>query len=106
MPLEENAWPMYNGGMYIVTNREIRPEKRGFAKFGKEPNARGPNTLRMVQVLKIDRKWRIELLPDSVDRKVKVDGETTTVTESGSKVAARTVFQRLTSQPKTGPKKD
>ena len=60
----------------------------------------------MVKVLKIDRKWRIDLVPDSVDRKVKVDGETTTVTESGSKVAARTVFQRLTSQPKTGPKKD
>ena len=31
-----------NGGMYIITNREIRPEKRGFDKFGKEPNASSP----------------------------------------------------------------
>lgn len=91
-----------DGSMYIVTNREVDPDASGFDMFGKDPNARGPNELRIAKVRKAGKKWQIEVLPDNVTRKEK--GET--IVEPASRMAARTIFRRLADQPRTGPRKD
>ena len=91
-----------DGAMYIVTNREIHTRKRGFDKFGKETNSRGPNELRMAKVQRVRGDWKISIVPDTVKRRA---GSKVTE-EPGSVAAARTIFQRLTNQPKTGPRKD
>ncbi|MEM8563823.1 MAG: alpha/beta hydrolase [Pseudomonadota bacterium] len=50
--------------MYIITNRKIRDE-HGLAKFGKEPNAAGPNELRLLEVNDADLS-DIKLLEDEL----------------------------------------
>ncbi len=90
-----------DGGMYIVTNREVSSSKRGFNKFGKEPSAKGPLELRLVKVRKQGRSWDIQIMPDTVKRRV--GGESVEVPYS--KIAARTIFDRLTASPPTGPRR-
>lgn len=36
--------------MYVITNREIKDNAKGLGKFGREPNHKGPNELRLMEV--------------------------------------------------------
>lgn len=87
------------GGMYIVTNREVFAHKHGFNKFGKEPNAKGPLELRMARVTKTRGGWKIEILSDEAKRRA--GGKT--IVEPQSKAAARTIFNRISKSPRSGP---
>lgn len=54
--------------VYVVTNRRIDSDKRGIAKFGKTPSVEGPNTLRLFDITRISKGWRIELLDDELPK--------------------------------------
>ncbi len=57
--------------MYFITNRQMVPNKRGFNKFSKHPNEKGPNELTAVEVTGV-RKPTVTILKDEVpDSKVK-----------------------------------
>lgn len=53
--------------MFVITNRCVFPDKKGFAIFGKRPSERGPNELRLARVNRVSGKWKIQLLPDELD---------------------------------------
>jgi len=53
--------------MFIITNRQLHPDKSGLAQFGTRPNAAGPNELRMVEVTRSGRAWNVEIVPDVLD---------------------------------------
>ncbi len=57
--------------MFIVTNRQVHEQKRGFNKFGHIPNEHGPHELRIVEVTKRGSKWIVDVLPDIIDNKMK-----------------------------------
>ena len=56
--------------MYVVTNRDVREtrsgEVAGLDIFGKEPNRKGPNELRIVKVERQGRDWVAEVLKDKM----------------------------------------
>jgi esterase/lipase superfamily enzyme len=54
--------------MYVVTNREIVDGVKGFEQFGKRPNAKGPNELRLAEVVKRGSGWRVTFLDDEMER--------------------------------------
>lgn len=51
--------------MYVVTNRNVIEGESGFAKFGKQPNAEGPNELRLVKVEKRGRGWSVKIMKET-----------------------------------------
>lgn len=53
--------------MYLVTNREIDPSRRGLAIFGDTPNYKGPNELRLVEITRSGRSYRTHVVEDRVD---------------------------------------
>ena len=54
--------------LYIVTNREIIPDEKGFAQLGSRPNAKGPNELRVVNISRSSSgRYRVQVLPDALD---------------------------------------
>jgi hypothetical protein len=42
--------------MYVVTNRRLTRDSGDLGLFSKEPNRKGPNELRLVNVTKVDSK--------------------------------------------------
>lgn len=50
--------------MYIITNRKVIERSNTLRALGKEPSPQGPNEIRMVDVQKTDRSWRIRVLPN------------------------------------------
>ena len=78
-----------DGGMYIVTNREVFEGRSGFDQFGESPSPKGPLELRIAKVLKRGREWQIDIQPDKVV----------------SQVAAKMIFDRLKASPRSGPKR-
>ncbi|MBX3179341.1 MAG: alpha/beta hydrolase [Candidatus Hydrogenedentes bacterium] len=56
--------------MFVVTNREVFPRRRGFDMFGKKPAA-GADTLRLVEATGSPGNWRLELLKDRADEAMK-----------------------------------
>ncbi|QDU82966.1 hypothetical protein Pla163_00610 [Planctomycetes bacterium Pla163] len=53
--------------MYLVTNRELDPSRRGLAIFGDTPNHKGPNELRLVEVTRSGKSYRTHVVEDRVD---------------------------------------
>lgn len=53
--------------MFIVTNRQVVQDAKGFDKLGSKPNAEGPNELRLVEATKRNKRWVIKILPDKLD---------------------------------------
>jgi esterase/lipase superfamily enzyme len=53
--------------VFVVTNRVIHEEKTDLDAFGKEPNASGPNELRLVEVSKVGGKFKVQALQDRLD---------------------------------------
>jgi esterase/lipase superfamily enzyme len=56
--------------MYVVTNREVRETKPGqpgdLGIFGKQPNRKGPNELRIVRVERNGNDWTAETQKDQI----------------------------------------
>ena len=77
--------------MYIVTNRQLNERKRGFNIFGKKPNEKGPNELRLVEVT-----------GSQGNRKISVIKEVEGAKEVPSKAIARRVFQQLSAKARQG----
>ena len=42
--------------MYVVTNRRLTKDSGDLGLFSKEPNRKGPNELRLVNVTQVDSK--------------------------------------------------
>jgi esterase/lipase superfamily enzyme len=54
--------------MYVVTNREVIAGETGLEQFGKRPNAKGPNELRLAEVVKRGRGWAVTFLDDELPK--------------------------------------
>jgi hypothetical protein len=54
--------------MFLVTNREVFPTRTGLKAFGDNPNPKGPNELRMAEVVRKGGQWQIEILPDTLSK--------------------------------------
>ncbi len=52
--------------MYVITNRQIVDDEKGLDKFGKRPNGKGPNELRLADVRRKGRGWDVEFLEDEL----------------------------------------
>ncbi|MEQ8496979.1 MAG: alpha/beta hydrolase, partial [Gammaproteobacteria bacterium] len=52
--------------MYVITNREVIDSAQGLDKFGSRPNAKGPHELRLADVRRSGRGWRVEFLDDEL----------------------------------------
>lgn len=50
--------------MYVVTNREVKDDASGLAQFGASPNRAGANELRLAEVSRRGRGWRVRFLED------------------------------------------
>lgn len=50
--------------MYLITNRALDKKGKGLKVFGKKPNAEGPNELRLVEVNRVRREWKVKEVPD------------------------------------------
>ena len=51
--------------MYLITNRKLS-KASSLKCFGKSPNVKGPNELRLVRVDKLDNGWKVEPLDDKL----------------------------------------
>ncbi len=54
--------------MYLITNRALVNAK-GLKVFGKKPNAKGPNELRLVKVEKSGQAWKVKPVTDRLTQK-------------------------------------
>lgn len=52
--------------MCVITNRELREGETGLDRFGKRPNNKGPNELRLAEVRRHGTGWRVEFLDDEL----------------------------------------
>jgi len=52
--------------MYLITNRVLNSSNKGLAVFGKTPNPKGPNELRLVRVTKINNVWVTKEVKDKL----------------------------------------
>lgn len=55
--------------MYVITNREVVEGKTGLEQFGKRPNNKGPNELRLARVTRRGSGWQVEFLEDELPKK-------------------------------------
>ncbi len=55
--------------MFIVTNRKISKKKGGFSIFKKTPNPKGPNELRLLELVSEGDKKNFTLLSDKIPKK-------------------------------------
>ena len=53
--------------MFIITNRTLS-RNRTLRAFGKQPNASGPNELRLAEVTKSGRSWRVKPIRDRLSK--------------------------------------
>ncbi len=52
--------------MYLITNRAINEKEKGLKAFSKEPSAKGPNELRLMQVSKNGSGWQVKSFTDKL----------------------------------------
>ncbi len=55
--------------MYLITNRELNKKSKGLKFFGKQPNAKGPNELRLVEANKASKSWVVKEIYDQLTPK-------------------------------------
>lgn len=55
--------------MYLITNRKVNTGKKDLDCFGKDPNPKGPNELRLVRVEKTGQGWQVEVVKDKLTKK-------------------------------------
>lgn len=56
--------------MFLVTNREPRKMSGGPDILGKHLNPKGPHELRLVEAVRKNRKWKLQVLPDQVTKEM------------------------------------
>ncbi|MDJ0938758.1 MAG: alpha/beta hydrolase [Woeseiaceae bacterium] len=54
--------------MYVITNREVLDNKTGLDQFGKRPNRKGPNELRLAEVTRKGGGWHVKFLEDELPK--------------------------------------
>ena len=54
--------------MYLITNRKLTNAK-SLKCFGKSPNVKGPNELRLVKVEKSGKGWKVDPVDDQLSKK-------------------------------------
>ncbi len=57
--------------MYLVTNRNVTGSQDDLKKLGPKPNPKGPNELRLARATKKATGWKVEVLRDKLDNKMK-----------------------------------
>lgn len=87
--------------MFVITNRKVKDSATGLDKFGKTPNEKGNNELRLAQVTKRRKSYTVKFLDDKLDEdeareliddfKLSLDPEDTQY--ASLKVACQTVRQ-------------
>lgn len=55
--------------MYVVTNRKVNDTESGLDKFGKTPNEKGNNELRLARVTRRGTGFEVEFLDDELDNR-------------------------------------
>lgn len=50
--------------MYVITNRQIVEDESGIAQFGHKVNDKGPNELRIADVRRAGKGWKVDFLDD------------------------------------------
>jgi len=93
--------------MYLITNRQLTRSK-GLRCFGNKPNPKGPNELRLVQVEKSGKSWKVEPVIDELSKamvndlnaeyKLNID---TSVQWYGSLKVACEIFHRARTEKKS-----
>lgn len=53
--------------MFLVTNRAVNEALSNVDAFGHHPNEKGPNELRIAEVQRSGKKWKVRILPDWID---------------------------------------
>ncbi len=88
--------------MFIVTNRAVRPNAKGLSRLGDEPNEKGPNELRLVEATKSGGAWKIDILPDTLDAKMKKEVGLAGAPDPvyASAYAARKILRRVRKEKK------
>ena len=87
--------------MFVVTNRAIRSRKKGLDQFGKSPNSKGPNELRVFEATREGKKWDIDLLPDLLTREQKEESDMPVSKPAySSHWAARKILDRVQAKEK------
>ncbi|MEM1223870.1 MAG: alpha/beta hydrolase [Verrucomicrobiota bacterium] len=59
--------------MFVVTNREILEGRKDLKQVGHRPNSKGANELRLLRADKIRGEWKVEVLADKMDAKMKAE---------------------------------
>lgn len=54
--------------MYVITNRELLTGKKSLALFGKRPNPKGAQELRILKVNRSGRGWRVSSVADRLSK--------------------------------------
>lgn len=54
--------------MFVITNRKVEESATGLDKFGKTPNEKGNNELRLAEVTKKRKGYTVEFLDDELDK--------------------------------------
>ena len=93
--------------MYIITNRQLT-KKDGLKSFGKDPNPKGPNELRMTKVLKSGNKWKVSQITDtlslaskkSLKKKYQLDIDVNETWHASLKIACE-LFEKARKQKKS-----
>lgn len=57
--------------MYVVTNRQLKKDEGNLDIFSKEPNAKGPNELRLVKITKSGSEFKARLLDNKLSESEK-----------------------------------
>ena len=94
--------------MYLITNRALDTGKIGLGVFGKTPNPKGPNELRLMRVTKKNNSWSarpvIDKLPPAtvktLKKKYKLDLDISTPWHGSLKVACE-LFDQARIQKKS-----
>ena len=53
--------------MFVITNRKVEQDKTGLDQFGKTPNEKGANELRLAQISKKANRYTVKFLDDELD---------------------------------------
>ncbi len=54
--------------MYVITNRNLKPNGKGLDVFGSKPNLEGPNELRLLRVTRSEKSYKVELIDDRLSK--------------------------------------
>ncbi len=87
--------------MFVVTNRKIDTSKEGIEQFGKSPNEKGPNEIRIFEAKRRRNKWHIDVLPDKLTKEQKASVDIpSNKTAYASQYVAKQLLDRIRKKKK------